>query len=81
MVAENDSGNHPTQGQLDDAEVIELRRRIARLRPERRDQLSNWLMEDKLTELSTELDNALRIFDDANFDFETGPFGKPQDGD
>ena len=60
---------------MDEPEFIELCRVARRLAPPQRDQLSDWLMEDKLTELSTELDNALRIFDYASLDFETGPFG------
>ena len=79
------SGQHPEtqQGSVDDAELIELRRRIVLLRPERRDQLSDWLMEQKLTELSEQLDHDLRIFDYASLDIdsENGPFSSTKTGD
>lgn len=83
MVTKNDSGDSEPQSSVDDAELIELRRRIVLLRPERRDQLSDWLMEQKLTELSEQYDNALRIFDYASLDIdsENGPFSSSQTGD
>ena len=84
MESQN-SGKHPEtqQGSVDDAELIELRRRIVLLRPERRDQLSDWLMEQKLTELSEQLDHDLRIFDYAQLDIdsENGPFSSTKTGD
>ena len=83
MESQN-SGEHPEtqQGSIDDdAELIELRRRIARLQPARRNQLSQLMMEEQLTELAAEFDNALRIFDYASLDFETGPFGSSQGSD
>jgi hypothetical protein len=79
------SGQHPEtqQGSVDDAELIELRRRIVLLRPERRDQLSDWMMEQKLSKLAAEFDHALRIFDYASLDIdsENGPFGSTKTGD
>lgn len=79
------SSQHPEtqQGSVDDAELIELRRRIVLLRPERRDQLSDWMMEQKLSKLAAELDNALRIFDYAQLDIdsENGPFSSTKTGD
>lgn len=83
MVTKNDSGDSEPQGSVDDAELIELRRRIVLLRPERRDQLSDWLMEQKLTELSEQLDHDLRIFDYASLDIdsENGPFSSTKTGD
>ena len=83
MVTKNDSSDSEPQGSVDDAELIELRRRIVLLRPERRDQLSDWLMEQKLTELSEQLDHDLRIFDYAQLDIdsENGPFSSTQAGD
>lgn len=83
MVTKNDSGDSEPQGSVDDAELIELRRRIVLLRPERRDQLSDWMMEQKLTELSEQYDHALRIFDYAQLDIdsENGPFSSSQAGD
>lgn len=83
MVTKNDSGDSEPQSSVDDAELIELRRRIVLLRPERRDQLSDWMMEQKLTELSEQYDHALRIFDYAQLDIdsENGPFSSSQTGD
>ena len=83
MVTKNNSGDSESQGSVDDAELIELRRRIVLLRPERRDQLSDWMMEQKLTELSEQYDHALRIFDYAQLDIdsENGPFSSSQAGD
>ena len=83
MVTKNNSGDSESQGSVDDAELIELRRRIVLLRPERRDQLSDWMMEQKLTELSEQYDHALRIFDYAQLDIdsENGPFSSSQTGD
>jgi hypothetical protein len=79
------SGQHSEtqQGSVDDAELIELRRRIVLLRPERRDQLSDWMMEQKLSKLAAEFDHALRIFDYASLDIdsENGPFGSTKTGD
>jgi hypothetical protein len=80
------SGQHSEtqQGSVDDdADLIELRRRIARLRPERRDQLSDWMMEQKLSKLAAEFDHALRIFDYASLDIdsENGPFSSTKTGD
>lgn len=79
------SGQHPEtqQGSVDDAELIELRRRIVLLRPERRDQLSDWMMEQKLSKLAAEYDHALRIFDYAQLDIdsENGPFSSTKTGD
>lgn len=79
------SGQHPEtqQGSVDDAELIELRRRIVLLRPERRDQLSDWMMEQKLSKLAAEFDHALRIFDYASLDIdsENGPFSSTKTGD
>jgi hypothetical protein len=79
------SGQHPEtqQGSVDDAELIELRRRIVLLRPERRDQLSDWMMEQKLSKLAAEYDHALRIFDYASLDIdsENGPFSSTKTGD
>ena len=82
MVTKNDSGDSEPQGSVDDAELIELRRRIVLLRPERRDQLSDWMMEKKLTELSEQFDHALRIFDYAQLDIdsENGPFSSTKTG-
>ncbi len=85
MESQN-SGQHPEtqQGSVnDDADLIELRRRIARLQPERRDQLSDWMMEQKLDDLAAEFDHALRIFDYASLDIdsENGPFSSSQTGD
>lgn len=83
MVTKNDSGDSEPQSSVDDAELIELRRRIVLLRPERRDQLSDWMMEQKLTELSEQFDHDLRIFDYAQLDIdsENGPFSSSQTGD
>lgn len=66
---------------MDEPEFIELCRVARRLAPQQRDQLSDWLMEDKLTELSTELDHALRIFDYGSLDLDTGPFSSSQGSD
>jgi hypothetical protein len=66
---------------MDEPEFIELCRVARRLAPQQRDQLSDWLMEDKLSEMGEELDNALRMFDYAALDFETGPFGSSQASD
>ena len=82
MGTKDHSGDSESQGSLDDdADFIELRRRIARLQPERRDQLSDWLQEQKLTDLSSQLDHALRIFNYAGFDNQTGPFGNIEASD
>lgn len=79
------SGQHSEtqQGSVDDAELIELRRRIVLLRPERRDQLSDWMMEQKLSKLAAEYDHAFRIFDYAQLDIdsENGPFSSTKTGD
>lgn len=64
MVTKNDSSDSEPQGSVDDAELIELRRRIVLLRPERRDQLSDWLMDERLKELSDNHNHTLRIFND-----------------
>ena len=66
---------------MDEPEFIELCRVARRLAPQQRDQLSDLLMEDKYTEMATELDNALRIYDYGTLDFETGPFGSSQASD
>jgi len=66
---------------MDEPEFIELCRIARRLAPEQRDQLSDWLMEDRLTAMSAEFDHALRMFDYAALDFETGPFGSSQASD
>lgn len=84
MVTKNDSGDSEPQGSVDDdADFIELRRRIALLQPKRRDQLSEWMMEQKLSKLAAEYDHALRIFDYAQLDIdsENGPFSSSQAGD
>jgi hypothetical protein len=62
MVTKNDSSDSEPQGSVDDAELIELRRRIVLLRPERRDQLSDWLTDEKRKELSDDHSHTLRIF-------------------
>jgi hypothetical protein len=55
---------------IDDADFIELSRIVRRLPPPQRDQLSDWLMDDRLTDMSAECENALRIFhDETPFDF------------
>lgn len=79
----HNSEKHPKpQGSLiDEPEFIELCRIARRLAPQQRDQLSDWLMEDRLTAISAEFDNALRLFDYASLDFETGPFGSSQGSD
>lgn len=86
MVTKNDSGDSEPQGSVDDdADLMELRRRIVLLRPERRDQLSDWMMEQKLSKLAAEFDHALRIFDydqlDIDIDSENGPFSSTKTGD
>ena len=84
MVTKNNSGDSEPQGSVDDdADLMELRRRIVLLRPERRDQLSDWMMEQKLSKLAAEFDHALRIFDYAQLDIdsENGPFSSTKTGD
>jgi len=83
MEAHNsEKHSKPQQSSLmDKPDFIELCRIARRLEPQQRDQLSDWLMEDKLTELSAEFDNALRIFDYAALDIETGPFESSQASD
>ena len=66
---------------MDEPDFKELCRIPRQLAPESRDQFSDCLMEDNLTELSTELDNALRIYSYASLDFNTGPFGSSQASD
>jgi len=84
MVTKNDSSDSDPQGSLDeDAELFELRRRILLLRPERRNQLSDWIMERQLDDLAAQLDHAFRICDYATLDIddENGPFRITQSGD
>ena len=82
MEAHDSEKHSKPQGSLiDEPEFIELCRIARRLAPQQRDQLAAQLMEDQLSDLSAELDNALRIFDYASLDFETGPFGSSQGSD
>jgi hypothetical protein len=66
---------------MDEPDFIELCRIARRLPAEQRDQLAATLMEDQLSDMAAELDNALRIFDYASLDFETGPFGSTEKSD
>ncbi len=50
----------------EDSELKELRARISRLHPARRDKLSEWLMAQQLAELSAQLEHSLRTFDYAS---------------
>ena len=68
---------------MDDARFIELCQIARRFSPQQRDQLAAQLMDDQLTELAAEFDNALRIFDYASLDIdsENGPFSSTKTGD
>jgi hypothetical protein len=72
-MAAHDGKQHSEtqQGSLmDEPAFIELSRIARRLAPLQRNQLSDWLMEERLKELSDELDRDIRIFDDGE-----NPFG------
>ena len=68
---------------MDDARFIELCQVARRLAPQQRNQLSDMLMEDNLSDLAAEFDNALRIFNYAQLDIdsENGPFSSTKTGD
>lgn len=73
----------PQGSMMDDARFIELCQVARRLAPQQRNQLSDMLMEDNLSDLASEFDNALRIFDYASLDIdsENGPFSSTKTGD
>ena len=73
----------PQGSMMDDARFIELCQVARRLAPQQRNQLSDMLMEDNLSDLAAEFDNALRIFDYAQLDIdsENGPFSSTKTGD
>ena len=73
----------PQGSMMDDARFIELCQVARRLAPQQRNQLSDMLMEDNLSDLASEFDNALRIFDYAQLDIdsENGPFSSTKTGD
>ena len=73
----------PQGSMMDDARFIELCQVARRLAPQQRNQLSDMLMEDNLSDLAAEFDNALRIFDYAQLDIDSdnGPFSSSQTGD
>lgn len=82
MEAFNSEKHPKPQGSLmDEPEFIELCRIARRLAPPQRDQLSDWLMEDRLTDMAAECDQAFRIMDYANLDLDIGPFGSSQASD
>ena len=66
---------------MDEPDFIELCRIARRLPAAQRDQLAASLMEDQLSDLAADFDNALRIFDYATLDIETGPFRSSQASD
>ena len=73
----------PQGSMMDDARFIELCQVARRLAPQQRNQLSDMLMEDNLSDLAAEFDNALRIFNYAQLDIdsENGPFSSTKTGD
>ena len=73
----------PQGSMMDDARFIELCQVARRLAPQQRNQLSDMLMEDNLSDLAAEFDNALRIFNYAQLeiDSENGPFSSTKTGD
>ena len=84
MEAYHGQKHSKPQGSLiEEPDVVELCRIARRLAPQQRDQLSDMLVEDKLSDLASEFDNALRIFDYASLDIdsENGPFSSTKTGD
>lgn len=72
-MAAHDSEQHSETQQsrlMEDARFIELSRIARRLHPVQRDQLSDWLMDERLKEISDEFDRDIRIFNDGK-----NPFG------
>lgn len=72
-MATHDSEQHSETQQsslMDEPAFIELSRIARRLPPVQRDQLSDWLMDERLKELSDEFDRDIRIFNDGK-----NPFG------
>ena len=75
--------SQPQSSLIEEPDFVELCRIARRLAPQQRNQLSDMLMEDNLSDLAAEFDNALRIFDYASLDIDSdnGPFSSTKTGD